>query len=741
MKIIKFLYASNFQLHLPVICWGTPLSSSGMISEADRFLSEREKLKEGTENSNLETKALLKGLSGNSSTRRGWKKSDAMKASAERGLLQDLPLERLDFAFGGGLFPNVSTEIQEACLSAGWNSARKVFDLAIEQNVDFVLLTGDVLQPDLTGIRGIAFLNEQFQRLKDRGISVYWKLERSLERWKLPDFHFPENVFLFPASVSHIKKFRLPDFSKDIFIVSQDSSTPMFSRYDLSQLPNEKIPFFQTIAFCPDEEALERGFIRHGDSARRLDSAFEPLNRVGQNQTGQNWGGENRVEQNGEAEIFPDKTEFSVPVSDREGLEKLNVWDSIAELTNVSEQNSEGRSFLFRSSVSESDEIPFCEAAFVALTAVEKRLTRKRTWKTPEGEERLSIVHSPGPIQYRSPDIYDLNSNDPRPAGVTIVQQDLDGDVPVSLQFFPTESVCWRFLEKRVPGDILSWEDLSRWMKDVLVQEFSEKDVAEYPFRRNSDERSDSVLSSSRSGQSDSALVSKRGGRKSQEKNPAPESGREEIAENSKLVESDSERADFERDERREPSPLVAFAGISRRILVFWKLSSDKPAQGELLRSLLKEGIEPEINDSNQMETNQRGLDPGEQNPEGLNHTQTLLEELREVGAQLPFCPWSVSISVERHGLIPHSWGQTDSMLGDFLRLAQFHLINPEHEDRSPDFATHSLNLDDMLEEDQLGTSLQAMTKLTLNEEAILLELASVLGADALAKAQEGRRK
>ncbi len=657
------------------------MAASGNISASESFFSERENLIEGAARSNPETNALLKGLSGDCLSQkmfqRNLESSDAV---------QELPLERLDFAFNGGLFPNVSAEIQEECLSAGWNSARKVFDIAIEQNVDFVLLTGDILQPDLTGIRGIVFLTEQFQRLKERGISAYWKLEHSLDRWKLPDFHFPENVFLFPASASHIKKFRLPDFSKDIFIVSQDSSAPDFSRYELSQLPNEKFPFFQTIALCPDEDTLERGIFRSEKETRRPQSVFEPLSREKETR-----------------EFLAEKTESatSFPNSER-GVEKLNVWDSVAESTSILEENSGNKSFSFTPSVTDSANTPFGEAAFVALTRLGKRLTRKKNWKTPEGEVFQTIVHASGPIQYRSPDIYDLNGGDPRPAGVTVVQQDLDGDVPISLQFFPTESISWHFLEKCVPGDVTSWDGLNRWMKKILIQEFSEKSVSEYSFKRNLDE------------QSATSSGKKIGDRKIQEKDVAKENLEKETAENQALAESDSNR-----NKALEQTSSSGFSETPRRILVFWKLSSEKAAQSELLRSLLAVGLEPEVSKE-------------------LNKTQTLLEELREVGAELPSCPWSVGISVERQGLIPYSWGQADSMLGDFLRLTQFHLLNPDKENKSPDFASHSLNLDDMLEKEQLETLLHSMTKLTLSEETVLLELASVLGADALAKAQEG---
>ena len=59
-------------------------------------------------------------------------------------------------------------------LNAPYNAAHSVFDAALTERVAFVILAGNILQADLTGPRGTAFLIEQFQRLAEAGIAVYW---------------------------------------------------------------------------------------------------------------------------------------------------------------------------------------------------------------------------------------------------------------------------------------------------------------------------------------------------------------------------------------------------------------------------------------------------------------------------------------------------------------------------------------------------------------------------------------
>jgi DNA repair exonuclease SbcCD nuclease subunit len=81
----------------------------------------------------------------------------------------DLHLERpLD-----GL-AEVPDHLRELLIDAPRRAAEQVFDAAIVEEVDFVVLAGDVIDVEHAEAGAIAFLLEQFARLDERGIAVYW---------------------------------------------------------------------------------------------------------------------------------------------------------------------------------------------------------------------------------------------------------------------------------------------------------------------------------------------------------------------------------------------------------------------------------------------------------------------------------------------------------------------------------------------------------------------------------------
>jgi DNA repair exonuclease SbcCD nuclease subunit len=92
----------------------------------------------------------------------------------------------------------VPDHLRDTLLDAPYNAARRVFDTALTERVAFVILAGNILQPDLTGPRGPAFLCEQFQRLADAGITVYWAGGEAdpPDVWPTA-FPLPENVRVF----------------------------------------------------------------------------------------------------------------------------------------------------------------------------------------------------------------------------------------------------------------------------------------------------------------------------------------------------------------------------------------------------------------------------------------------------------------------------------------------------------------------------------------------------------------
>ena len=78
----------------------------------------------------------------------------------------------LDQPFAG--VSNPPNHIRSALVNAAYDAAEKIFDRAISERVDFVILSGDVADIDRCGPRGISFLSDQFQRLNESNIHVYW---------------------------------------------------------------------------------------------------------------------------------------------------------------------------------------------------------------------------------------------------------------------------------------------------------------------------------------------------------------------------------------------------------------------------------------------------------------------------------------------------------------------------------------------------------------------------------------
>jgi len=105
----------------------------------------------------------------------------------------DLHLERSI----GGLteIPNhLRTELRDAPLEA----LRAIVDVAIEEQVEFIVLAGDVVDPHQGGPRALAYLSEQFRRLAEADIAVYWAGGRVDSPERFPkDWLVADNVHYF----------------------------------------------------------------------------------------------------------------------------------------------------------------------------------------------------------------------------------------------------------------------------------------------------------------------------------------------------------------------------------------------------------------------------------------------------------------------------------------------------------------------------------------------------------------
>jgi hypothetical protein len=108
----------------------------------------------------------------------------------------DLHLERP----AGGL-AEIPDPLRAVLADAPYRAGARVFDAAIKHQVDFVVLAGDVVDPLSAGPRALVFLGEQFQRLAEHGVRVYWaggradRFDRFLDLWQPGD-----NVHRFPLA-------------------------------------------------------------------------------------------------------------------------------------------------------------------------------------------------------------------------------------------------------------------------------------------------------------------------------------------------------------------------------------------------------------------------------------------------------------------------------------------------------------------------------------------------------------
>lgn len=146
----------------------------------------------------------------------------------------------------------IPAELRELFLESPYLAAANVFEAALSEAVDAVLLTGDLLDCELAGPRGVVFLRDHFQRLADHGIPVFWaggKIDAP-DTWPACA-KLPENVHVFPAS-------RVEG------IVLQLSGKPMARIEGISHSPH--IPSDDT-GFHRDALGLFTVGVAHGTSA------------------------------------------------------------------------------------------------------------------------------------------------------------------------------------------------------------------------------------------------------------------------------------------------------------------------------------------------------------------------------------------------------------------------------------------------------------------------------------------
>ncbi len=93
----------------------------------------------------------------------------------------------------------VPDHLRDLFLDAPYTAVKNLFESVLAEDADFVVLSGDILHTQNTGPRGPLFLVEQFTRLAERGIGVYWAggMVDPPEAWPAA-LALPQNVHVFP---------------------------------------------------------------------------------------------------------------------------------------------------------------------------------------------------------------------------------------------------------------------------------------------------------------------------------------------------------------------------------------------------------------------------------------------------------------------------------------------------------------------------------------------------------------
>ena len=106
----------------------------------------------------------------------------------------------LDVSISG--LAELPSHLVQVLANAPYEAAQKIFDLAVAERVDFVLLSGDLFDFESGSARAASFLLGQFERLAEKDIHVYWCAGQcdQPDRWP-SSIQLPENVVTFSSSI------------------------------------------------------------------------------------------------------------------------------------------------------------------------------------------------------------------------------------------------------------------------------------------------------------------------------------------------------------------------------------------------------------------------------------------------------------------------------------------------------------------------------------------------------------
>lgn len=138
---------------------------------------------------------------------------------------------------------------------ATYRAVDSVFDTALRERVDFVLLSGDILHFPTASPRAVEFLTVQFERLHEKKIPIYW-LGGDLEAGAaIPkELRLPPNVHR--MATSRVQTLEIKRERTTIgYVVGQSSGDHGFANLEDMRVPRDG-RFFVGMWYCQDPDSL-----------------------------------------------------------------------------------------------------------------------------------------------------------------------------------------------------------------------------------------------------------------------------------------------------------------------------------------------------------------------------------------------------------------------------------------------------------------------------------------------------
>ena len=99
----------------------------------------------------------------------------------------------------------VAPSMRSDLIAAPRTAASAVFDAALSENVDFLVLSGNLLSPAAAGPHGMSLVIDGLSRLAEKNKPVFWTTGKSDDTAKWPDaVPLPKNVHLFSKSAAEL---------------------------------------------------------------------------------------------------------------------------------------------------------------------------------------------------------------------------------------------------------------------------------------------------------------------------------------------------------------------------------------------------------------------------------------------------------------------------------------------------------------------------------------------------------